>query len=132
MVTGYMPPTTSTTPSGVFIVVVDVVCPDWSGMAGFQDSVSGWPESWMERDAIAPSPMFEIWMVRLGAWLSCSKSMLALTWCFVVRRVEPPVWTAISVWEQSTLLLRAWVQTPLPLVRVVAGSAAVFRYWSLV
>src|SRR5438309_3481521 len=71
-------------------------------------------------------------MLRLGVWLSCSKLMLALTWCFVVRRVEPPVWIAMSVWEQSTLLLRDWVQTPLPLVRVVAGSAAVFRYWSLV
>src|SRR5438445_13527882 len=58
--------------------------------------------------------------------------MPALTWCCVVRRVEPPVWTAISVWEQSTLLLTDWVQTPLPLVRVVAGSAAVLRYWSLV
>jgi len=44
----------------VLVVVVDVVCPDWSGMAGFQDNVSGCPESWTERDAIAPSPMFEI------------------------------------------------------------------------
>jgi len=112
--------------------VVDVVCPDWSGMAGFQARLSGCPESWMERDAIAPSPMFETCIVRLGDWLSCSKPMLALTWCFVVRSVEPPVWTAMSVWEQSTLLLRDWVQTPLPLVRVVAGSSAVFMYWSLV
>jgi hypothetical protein len=116
----------------VLVVEVDVVCPDWSGIAGFQDSVSGWPESWIESDVIAPSPMFEIWIDRLGDWLSCWKLILALKWWFVVRSVEPPVWTAMSVWEQSTLLLRAWVQTPLPLVRVVAGSAAVFRYWSLV
>ncbi len=44
----------------MLVVVVEVVCPDWSGMAGFQESVSGWPESWTESDAIAPSPMFEI------------------------------------------------------------------------
>ena len=116
----------------MLVVVVDVVCPDWSGMTGFHDRLRGCPASWIETDAIAWSPILEICMVRLGAWFTCSKFMLALTWCGVVRRVEPPVWTAISVWEQSTLLLTDWVQTPLPLVRVVAGSAAVFRYWSLV
>jgi hypothetical protein len=91
----------------MLVVVVDVVCPDWSGIGGFQASVRGWPESWMERDVIAPSPMFEIWIVRLGDRLSCSRLILALKWWFVVRRVEPPVWTAMSVWEQSTLLVRA-------------------------
>jgi len=106
--------------------VVDVVCPDWSGMAGFQARLSGCPESWMERDAIAPSPMFETCIVKLGDWLSCSKLMLALTWCFVVRSVEPPVWTAMSVWEQSTLLLRLEEHTAEPELLFVAGSAALF------
>src|SRR2546428_13434756 len=121
-----------TSPNGVVGVVVVEVWPGSIGRFGFQESVRGCPESWVESDVIAWSPVLETCMVRLGAWFTCSKSMLALTWCFVVRRVEPPVWTAMSVWEQSTLLLRAWVQTPLPLVRVVAGSSAVFRYWSLV
>src|SRR5438309_9642308 len=94
----------------MLVVVVDVVCPDWSGMTGFHDRLRGCPASWIERDAIAWSPMLEICMVRLGAWFTCSKFMLALTWCAVVRRVEPSVWTAIFVWEQSTLLLRAWVK----------------------
>src|SRR3989442_9524195 len=127
-----MPPTVRTTPSGMLVVVAVAVWPGWIGRLGFQDSVTDCPESWVESDVIAWSPVLETCIARLGAWFSCSKLMLALTWCFAARSVEPPVWIAMSVWEQSTLLLRAWVQTPLPLVRVVGGSSAVFMYWSLV
>jgi len=116
----------------VLVVVVDEVCPDWSGMAGFQDRLNGCPESWVESDVIAWSPVLETWIERLGVWLSCWKFMLALKWCVFRSVVDPPVCTAMSVWEQSTLLLKDCEQTGLPLLRVVAGSSAVLRYWSLV
>src|SRR5256886_15191324 len=127
-----MPPTVRTTPSWMLVVCAVGVCPGCMGRLGFQDSVTNWPESWVERDVIAWSPVLETCIARLGAWFSCSKLMLALTWRFAVRRAEPRVWIAMSVWEQSTLLLSAWVQTPLPLGRVGGGSGAVFRCWSLV
>jgi len=73
------------------VVVVVAVCPGWIGVLGFHDSVRDCPESWTESDVIAWPPVLETCTVKLGAWFTCSKSTLALMWCFVVRRVEPPV-----------------------------------------
>ena len=92
-----MSPTASTSPRGVATVVVVVVCPGCAGRLGFHARDKPCPASWTESDVIVEMPVFETWRVRSGPLLICSKSALALKWCVFVKRLLPPVWTAMSV-----------------------------------
>src|SRR6266487_491438 len=70
-----MPPTVRTTPSGMLVVVAVAVWPGWIGRLGFQDSVTNCPESWVESDVIAWSPVLEDCNVRVRAVYAVAKGL---------------------------------------------------------
>src|SRR5712692_4405124 len=129
-------PTTGTSPRGRVVVVAVAYWPGCTGEAVFQVRLSGCPEICTLIDVIGVVPVFVPCIVKLDCAEDrscCSKSSpLVSKWCFTCLSPEPPVWTAMLVCEQSTVLVVLASQTALPPFRTVAGSRAELTNWSSV